>query len=247
LYASYGKGFETPSYVELAYRSDGLPGLAFNLRPALSRNLELGGKWKITQALEFDAAAFRSDTRDELAVETSEDGRTTYQNVGNARRQGVEFSLTGRLGNDWQISAAFTHLLARFRSDFFTCLSTPCAAPTMPVLAGTRIPGVPDNFGSLRLQHGGDLGWHEGVDLTGVGSVTVNDTGTQQAAGYGLIGVDTSYTFALAQSARLQLSARIDNLADRRYIGSVIVDDSNGRYFEPGPDRTYMLGARLAF
>lgn len=247
LYASYGKGFETPSYVELGYRADGLPGLAFNLRPALSRNLELGAKWQITQALEFDAAAFRSDTHNELAVETSENGRSTYQNVGHARRQGVEFSLTGQLAHDWQISAGFTHLQARFRSAFLTCLTTPCAVPTMRVVAGTRIPGVPDNYGSLRLQHGSDLGWREGVDLTGVGSVTVNDTGSQQAAGYGLIGVDTSYTFALAASTRLQLSARIDNLANRRYIGSVIVNDSNGRYFEPGPDRTYMLGARLVF
>lgn len=247
LYASYGKGFETPSYVELGYRADGLPGLAFNLRPALSRNLELGAKWQLTHALEFDAAAFRADTHNELAVETSESGRSTYQNVGSARRQGVEFSLTGQLADNWQVSAGFTHLQARFRSAFFSCLATPCAMPTMRVAAGTRIPGVPDNYGSLRLQHGRDLGWREGVDLTGMGSVTVNDIGTQQAAGYGLIAVDTSYTFALAAGTRLQLSARIDNLANRRYIGSVIVNDSNGRYFEPGPDRTCMLGARLVF
>lgn len=247
LYASYGNGFETPSYVELGYRSDGLPGLSFSLRPALSHNLELGAKWQISHVLEFDAAAFRSDTRNELAVETSENGRTTYQNVGNARRQGVEFSLTGQLGQDWQISAAFTHLQARFRSAFFTCFSTPCAKPTMPVAAGTRIPGVPDNYASLRLQRGTDLGWREGVDLTGLGSVNVNDTGTQKAAGYGLIAADISYTFALSESARLRLSARVDNLTDRRYIGSVVVDDSHGRYFEPGPNRAYMLGVRLAF
>ena len=247
LYASYGKGFETPSYNELGYRSDGLPGLAFNLRPALSRNLEIGAKWQLTRALEFDVAAFRSDTRNELAVETSEGGRTTYQNVGNARRQGVELSLTGQIANDWQLIAGFTHLQARFRNDFYTCVSTPCPVPTMLVTAGSRIPGVPDNYGSLRLQHGNDLGWREGVDVTGVGTVTVNDTDTQHAAGYALLGMDASYTFALAKTTRLQLSARVDNLADRRYIGTVIVDDSNGRYFEPGPDRTYMLGARLVF
>lgn len=247
LYVSYGKGFETPSFNELGYRSDGLPGLAFNLRPALSRHLELGAKWQITHALEFDAAAFRSDTHDELAVRTSESGRSTYQNVGDTRRQGVEFSLTGQLADSWQVSAGFTHLQARFRSAFLACRSTPCAMATMPVAASTRIPGVPENYGSLRIQHGRDLGWHEGLDLTGVGSVTVNDTATQQAAGYGLIGVDVSYTFALAASTRLQLSARADNLGNRRYIGSVIVNESNGRYFEPGPGRTWMLGARLVF
>jgi iron complex outermembrane receptor protein len=167
--------------------------------------------------------------------------------VGSARRQGMEFSLTGQLGNDFQLSAGFTHLLASFRSPFLTCTTTPCAVPTTAVAAGTPIPGVPDNYGSLRLEHGTDLGWREGLTLQGVGAVTVNDTDTQHAAGYGLIDIDTSYTFALGVTTRLQLSASIDNLADRRYIGTVIVNDSNGRYFEPGPDRTYMLGARLTF
>jgi iron complex outermembrane receptor protein len=220
---------------------------ADNLQPQHSKNLEVGAKWQIMPALEFDAAAFRADTRNELTVDTNENGRATYQNVGSARRQGLEFSLTGQLGNDIQLSAGFTHLLANFRSAFLTCTTTPCAVPTTPVAAGTPIPGVPGNYGSLRLEHGTDLGWREGLTLQGVGAVTVNDTDTQHAAGYGLIDIDTSYTFALGATTRLQLTASIDNLADRRYIGTVIVNDSNGRYFEPGPDRTYMLGARLTF
>jgi iron complex outermembrane receptor protein len=245
LYASYGRGFETPSYNELGYRSDGNAGLAFNLQPARSRNLEFGAKWQLTRVLEFDAAAFRADTRDELAVATNENGRSTYQNVGASRRQGFEASLTGQLSDGWQLAAGFTHLQSRFRSDFVACVSTPCATPDTRVPAGARIPGVPDNYGSLRLEHGVDTGWRQGVTLSGVGAVTVNDTNTQRAAGYGLVDVDVSYTFALGVSTRLQLSARVDNLADRRYIGTVIVNDGNGRYFEPGPDRTFLLGARL--
>jgi iron complex outermembrane receptor protein len=245
LYASYGKGFETPSYNELGYRSDGNAGLAFNLQPARSRNLEIGAKWQLTRALEFDAAAFRADTRDELAVATNENGRSTYQNVGAARRQGFEASLTGQLGYDWRLAAGFTHLQSRFRSDFLTCVNTPCAAPDTLVPAGARIPGVPDNYGSLRLEHGADIGWRQGITFSSVDAVTVNDTNTQRAAGYGLVDADISYTFALDQGKRLQLSACVDNLADRRYIGTVIVNDGNGRYFEPGPDRTFLLGARL--
>ncbi|EIM01487.1 ligand-gated channel [Rhodanobacter thiooxydans] len=247
LYASYGKGFETPSFNELGYRSDGRPGMAFDLRPARSRNLELGAKWQVTRGLAFDTALFRADTRDELAVGTNRNGRSTYRNVGDTRRQGVELSLDGQLADHWRISAGFTHLQARFRSAFLACRATPCSAATVPVARGTRMPGVPENYGSLRIRHGGELGWQEGLDVTGVGAVTVNDTATQQAAGYALVGVDVGYTFALAASTRLQLSARVDNLGDRRYIGSVIVNDSNGRYFEPGPGRTWMLGARLVF
>lgn len=247
LYASYGKGFETPSFNELGYRSDGLPGLAFDLRPARSRNLELGAKWQLGRALAFDAAAFRADTRDELAVRTSESGRSTYQNVGRTRRQGVELSLTGQLADDWQLSAGFTRLQARFRSAFLACTARPCTAGTTPVAAGTRMPGVPENYGSLRLRHGGELGWHQSLDLTAVGAVSVNDTDTEHAAGYGVIGVDAGYTFAVDKDTLLLLSARVDNLGDRRYVGSVIVNDSNGRYFEPAPGRSWMLGVRLIF
>ena len=46
LYGSYGKGFETPTLNDLAYRSvDGsLPGLNFGLKPARSDNYEVGIK-----------------------------------------------------------------------------------------------------------------------------------------------------------------------------------------------------------
>lgn len=247
IYTSYGSGFETPTYNELGYRSDGQAGLDFNLRPARSRNLETGLKWQLNDELEFDAAAFRSDTRHELAVATNQNGRATYQNVGDTRRQGIEMSFTGELAPAWHLGAALTHVQASFRSGFLSCSGTPCVAPTASVTSGSRLPGVPENYASLRLEHGRDLGWREGVTLSAVGSVTVNDIDSQRAAGYGLVGFDVSYGFALGGSSRLQLSARVDNLADRRYIGSVIVNDGNGRYFEPGPDRSYMLGARLAF
>lgn len=247
LYVSYGEGFETPSYNELGYRSDGQAGLAFNLLPARSKNLEAGLKWRLSPALEFDAAAFRADTRNELAVATNQNGRSTYRNVGATRRQGMESSLAGEVGHGWRLSAAFTHLQAQFRDGFLACASTPCSAPTTPVTASSRMPGVPDNYGSLRLERGHSLGWRGGITLTGVGSVTVNDIGSQRAAGYGLVGLDLSRGFALGGHAQLQLSARVDNLANRRYIGSIIVNDGNGRYFEPGPDRSFMLGARLTF
>ena len=42
---------------------------------------------------------------------------------------------------------------------------------------------------------------------------------------------------------------RLNNLADRNYVGSVIVGDTNGRFFEPAPGRNYLVGvnAKVAF
>jgi iron complex outermembrane receptor protein len=36
--------------------------------------------------------------------------------------------------------------------------------------------------------------------------------------------------------------ARINNLFDRSYAGSVIVGDTNGRFFEPAPGRNWFVG-----
>jgi outer membrane receptor protein involved in Fe transport len=35
---------------------------------------------------------------------------------------------------------------------------------------------------------------------------------------------------------------RVDNLFDREYVSSVIVNEGNGRYFEPGAGRSVTLG-----
>ncbi len=40
---------------------------------------------------------------------------------------------------------------------------------------------------------------------------------------------------------------RVDNLANRRYAGSVIVNESNSRFFEPAPTRTWLLAVSARY
>lgn len=42
----------------------------------------------------------------------------------------------------------------------------------------------------------------------------------------------------------LAATARVDNVFDRRYAGSVIVNEGNGRFFEPAPERGWVSEAR---
>jgi iron complex outermembrane receptor protein len=241
LYASYGKGFETPTFNELGYRSDGGAGLAFDLTPSHSRNYEFGAKLRPWQRSEASFAVFRADTSDELAVATSSGGRTTYQNIGKARRDGVEAALSTQLADQWRLQLAYTWLDATFRSPFLTCAGTPCTVPNTPVAAGTRIPGIPKTDLHAALKWGGYLGWRAGVQGDYVSSVTVNDLATDAAPAYFVAAADIGYGFDVS-TGRMRTFARIDNLLDRQYAGSVIVNDANGRYFEPAPDRTFMLG-----
>jgi iron complex outermembrane receptor protein len=46
---------------------------------------------------------------------------------------------------------------------------------------------------------------------------------------------------------RIREYARLNNLFDRTYAGSVIVGDSNKRYYEPAPGRNWLLGASVQY
>jgi iron complex outermembrane receptor protein len=41
--------------------------------------------------------------------------------------------------------------------------------------------------------------------------------------------------------------ARIDNLTGTGYVGSVIVNEANGRFYEPSPVRNYMVGLNASY
>ena len=242
VYASYGKGFETPTFNELAYRADGGPGLAFNLVPAKSKNGEVGVKLKPTQAIDASIAVFRADTDNELTIATNSGGRTTYQNIPKARRQGAEAGFNAQLADAWKLQMAFTWLDATFRSPFMTCPGTPCTTQ-VEVPAGTRLPGVAKQDFYTSLEWGHDVGWRANVSGEYVGNVPVNDLNTDHASSYFVVGTGVAYGWDIS-SGHLRTFFSIDNALDRKYAGSVIVNDGNGRYFEPAPGRTYTLGVQ---
>lgn len=243
IYASWGTSFETPTFSELGYRSDGAGGLNFGLRAARSRNIELGVKRESGSRFRFDLALFRADTDDEIAVATNSGGRSTFRNIGESRRQGIEASLEAPIATRWKVNVAATFLDAKFRSAFLTCTGTPCTNPSTPVAAGSRIPGVAQRVLHGALEWGDKFGWRAGMSVEHLGNVAANDANSAFADAYTVFSADLGYRFTLA-SGDLHTFVRIDNLSNRRYVGSLIVNDGNGRYFEPGAGRAFLLGAQ---
>ncbi len=72
----------------------------------------------------------------------------------------------------------------------------------------------------------------------------MNDTNTDHAAGHGLFNLRYSHRWPVDAAADLQLLARLDNVAGRRVVGSVIVNDGNGRFFEPAAPRNALVSLR---
>jgi iron complex outermembrane receptor protein len=239
-YASYGKGFETPTLNDLAYRSTtgDPPGLNTALVPARSNNYELG--LKAGQAwLRADLDAFYIDTVHELAVLANSNGRSVYQNIGETERRGAEFALSSEWRGGFSARLAYTYLHAIVVQSYQTCVGSPCSLK--PVAVGSYLPAVPMNAVYA------DLSWRDeprGITVTletqGRAQIYADDRNTAEANGYWVENLRVGLTQERGRW-RFTEFARVDNLANRSYVGSVIVNESNSRYFEPEPGRTAMV------
>lgn len=225
LYATAGRGFETPTLNELAYRSGGQTGLNFGLQAATSNSVEAGVKARLGESLgELSVAAFETRTRHEIVTQTNTGGRTTYQNAGGTKRTGLELGWSANWLQDLKAQAVATLLTAKYTDAFLTCTATPCAAPNVRIPAGNRIPGIAR--GSLFASLGWlpATGWRGGVELRHLSGVPVNDANTDAAGSFTVAALHAGYNYS---AAHLELSAfvRCDNLTDRKYAGSVIVNE----------------------
>ena len=235
VYLSAGRGFETPTINELSYRSDNQSGLNFGLKPSTNDTVEIGSKTRIGNGL-FTAALFQTNTDNEIVVDSSSGGRTSYKNAGKTRRQGMELGLDQQFGESWRLKAAWTWLDATYRTN--VCDDASCN--------GNRIPGIARNMGYASFGYQPEQGWYAGSDIRYMSDIMANDENTAKAPSWTVVGLTTGYKWSYGKMD-LDLFGRVDNLFDREYVGSVIVNESNGRYYEPAPGRNYGIGLNLAW
>ncbi|HBV3458369.1 TonB-dependent receptor PqqU [Klebsiella pneumoniae] len=235
VYLSAGRGFETPTINELSYRSDNQSGLNFGLKPSTNDTVEIGSKTRIGNGL-FTAALFQTNTDNEIVVDSSSGGRTSYKNAGKTRRQGMELGLDQQFGESWRLKAAWTWLDATYRTN--VCDDASCN--------GNRIPGIARNMGYASFGYQPEQGWYAGSDIRYMSDIMANDENTAKAPSWTVVGLTTGYKWSYGRM-NMDLFGRIDNLFDREYVGSVIVNESNGRYYEPAPGRNYGIGLNLAW
>ncbi|HEX7055493.1 MAG TPA: TonB-dependent receptor, partial [Burkholderiales bacterium] len=226
LYGNVGRGFETPTLVELANRASGT-GFNFDLEASRSRHAELGAKTVVAGALRVNAALFNIVTRDEIVVDENTSGRAAFKNVGHTDRDGFELAAETSGMAPWHARLAYTYLDATFRESFVTRI----AGATVSVPAGSMLPAIPKEvlYGELGYRREGWFARLEGMHKS---SVAVNDANSDFADAYT---VWNAVAGLVQQRERLRLSefVRLDNLTERNYVGSVIVNENSGRYFEP--------------
>ena len=234
VYASFGKGFETPTLNELGYRSTNgsLPGMNFALQPARSKDYEVGAKVR-HDGLSADAALFYISTSNELGVLQSSGGRTVYQNIGDTERRGAELGVTAELLPDLTLRLAYTYLKAEVAEGYQGCSGTPCASAY--IAEGSALPAIARNQGYAGLT------WRHPASGVVLGAETIvrsrmyaDDRNSAYAGGYWT----ENLRAGLEQDSpgwHTSEFVRVENAFNKRYVGSVIVNDANGRFFEPEP------------
>jgi iron complex outermembrane receptor protein len=186
------------------------------------------------------AAIFNVDTRNEIVVDTAIGGRTIYKNASATRRRGAEAAWDARFDYGISTHVALTWLRAEFTEPFST------GSSPVPVSSGSRIPAVPSKqaYGEPAWVPGGSYGFNAALEAQYVDKLYVNDRNVDAAPAYGVMNARVGFAQASGKATWREY-VRVNNLFDRNYAGSVIVGDTNGRFFEPAPGRNWFAGASM--
>lgn len=246
LFATYGKGFESPTLNEVAYSGAGVASFNTGIQASSSKHLELGAKWQPNPTSRVDFSVYQIKSSDEIVVASSAGGNTLYKNAPGTQRNGWELAGKKLLADRVSLTLSASKIDAIY-SEAFT-------SGTTTVASGNYLPGIPQFFmfsellwtqtPTDALRKGRALGSQAGLELTRAGRLYANDTNTASADGYTSLNIKASNTWKVGGSL-LTAYARVDNLTDEKYVGSVIVNQATSRFYEPAPGRNWMLGLRV--
>lgn len=237
VFANYGKGFETPSFIEMVQSSLSGPGANqtnFNLKPSSSDNYEVGSKIWIADNSRLDITLFKVSTDKEIVIQDQLGGRAVYNNAGKTSRKGAEIALQSQFDHGLSTYLAYTYLDARFDSDY--------QSANRLVESGNYIPGTyrTQLYGEVAWKHA-PSGFRTAIEGRYNSKIYVNDVNTDSASGYTIFNVRAGFEQQL-KSWRFSEFVRVENIFDKDYIGSVRVNDGNSRFFEPAAGRNWLLG-----
>ncbi|MDX9951750.1 MAG: TonB-dependent receptor, partial [Methylophilaceae bacterium] len=240
-YVNAGESFETPTFVEAAYRSTAAGGgLNTDLKAATSKQYEVGAKWMAGDSTIINAALFKIDTDDEIVVDTSAGGRTVYTNAKESERKGFELSIDSQFAYGLSAYLAYTYLDAEFTKDFRSGGNN--------VEAGTDIPGVYKHtmFGELAWRHERS-GFSTAIEGRAFSKSYVSFDPVQgNANGYAIASLRAGFNQNIGKW-KLNEFLRVENLFDKEYVGSIRIGDSNGNYYEAAPTRNWLLGLNASY
>jgi iron complex outermembrane receptor protein len=251
-YVTVSTSFETPTTTELANQPNTAGGFNTSLDPQRSVNYEVGARGTIGP-ISFSIAGFMGRARDAIVQYSEVSGRGYFTNAGRVKNDGLEFGVSGRVGDHLRLFGNYTY--ANYRFDTYRIVN----GAAIDTLDGKRVPGVPKAFIRLGLRAGPAYGLALDVDHTMSSSIYADDRNTIYVNGWGkggptiINGVGLGVTnLRLTWEGRsggawLQPFLGVNNLWNRSYVSALTINGVNGRVFETAPGRNWYLGGEIGW
>ena len=244
-YANYGEGFETPTLIEMAYNSStNATGPNLTLKPSYSDNYEVGFK-SLMGNTSFNAALFKVISHDEIIV-SANSAYSVYSNAQKTSRTGLELSAESKFANNFNLYGAYTFIDAKFDSQYTSGIGG-LNGGGGTVSAGNTIPGTYRQ--QLYLESSWkypELNFKTALEGRVNTKVYIDDINSAAAPGYGILNLRAGFE-QNASGWKFTEFARVENILDKNYIGSVRVNDNNNRNYEPAAGRNYLVGINASY
>jgi iron complex outermembrane receptor protein len=220
---------------------------------------EFGYKWRGQDFSRFDVAFFHAKTSNDIVPYAIRSIGSTWTNA-DTTKFGLEISAATVIAENIIFRGAFTATEAKYDQPTYSY------AGALVTSAGNKVPGIPT------YQLYADLAWRShswvskpkvtysefGVDIKSTGKINVDsrnsytiDTTTISNANmvttssYYLLGARASHSYKRGPH-NLTFFGRLDNLLDKKHVGSVVVNQESGKYYEPGMPRNWIVGVKYS-
>lgn len=259
MYGNISRGYEPPINLELtsSVNPDGsTPTSAFlNLDAQRAWQFEIGTRGTTAdQRMSWDLTFFDLEMQKEILA-SNINNQSTFQNARGTRHLGLEAGGTvvvahgllapGPKNHSDMISVRSAYTWSYFK---FTDDVKSGGAGGVPITTvakdGNRVPGAPEHFltGEVRYDH--PVGFWIAPNFEWVlEGFYVDNANTAKAPAYFIFNLKAGYNY----SKNLSFFAEGRNLSNQTYAGAVVVNDSLGRYFNPGQGISGFAGVEWKF
>jgi iron complex outermembrane receptor protein len=185
----------------------------------------------------WDVTAYYTALRNEILSIDNPDARGTSlsTNIDKTTHAGVE----ALVGASFDISGG--HRIEPLINATFNAFSF----DSDPTYGNNRLPAAPRWFARGEVMYANTLGFRVGPTFDFVGARYIDFANTQRVGSYALFGARAEYN-----TGRWNVFAEARNLADKDYVGGVVVKDragANDALLHPGAPRSIYVGARYQF
>jgi iron complex outermembrane recepter protein len=243
LYAGAGRMVEPPLLLE-ALAPGNLDGDLSDLAPQRAWHFELGARGRLGERLGFDVALYDVEVRNEIRnvnVDPTGLGLFTiprFENLRRTRHYGLELGIDLLLARDL-LAGLGLPAGDTLRLETAYTLSRNVFVDH-PRFGSRDLPGAPRHVvhGGLRWQHARGFWIAPRMDVA-AGDWFADSANAVGVPGAVLFHVRLGYDH---EPSGLSAFFEVRNLADRRHVSALVVDNAVGRYFQPGDGRAFYGG-----